>query len=153
MKEFKFQALIQESEIGRGGAYVEFPFNVQEEFGVNGRVKVTCHFEDIEYHGSLVKMGTQCHIIGITKEIRNKLGKKIGDKIEVRLYKDETERTVEVHPLLIEEFKQDKSLQEKYESLSFTKKKEIFKKLTSAKKEETLKNRLEKILSELKENI
>lgn len=150
MKEYKFEAIIQASEIGRGGAYIEFPFNVEKEFGVKGRVKVICFYENIKYQGSLVKMDTQCHIIGITKEIREKIGKNIGDKVKVCLYKDESERTVDVHPLLIQEFNRDKELQEKYEKLSYSRKKKIFDQLTSAKKEETVKRRLEKIVLELK---
>lgn len=150
MKEYKFESIIKASEIGRGGAYVEFPISVEEEFGVKGRVKVVCYFEDIEYRGSLVKMGTTCHMIGIQKKIREKLEKDIGDKIQVRLYKDEAERIVEVHPLLLIEFDKDSILKENYEKLSYSRKKEIFKSLTGAKKEETVKRRLEKIISELK---
>ncbi|NSW91902.1 MAG: DUF1905 domain-containing protein [Firmicutes bacterium] len=150
MKEYKFEAIIKASEVGSGGAYIEFPFNVEEEFGVKGRVKVICYFENMEYRGSLVKMGTQCHIIGVPKEIRNKIGKNIGDKVQIRLYKDENERIVDVHPLLVEKFKVDKTLPENYEKLSYTRKKEISRLLTSAKKEETLKSRLEKIIMDLK---
>lgn len=151
MQEYKFEAIIQASEIGSGGAYIEFPFNVEKEFSVKGRVKVICFFEDIEYRGSLVKMGTQCHIIGITKEIRNNIGKNIGDKVQIRLYKDDSERTIETHPLLIQEFNRDKALQENYEKLSYTRKKEILTKLTTTKKEETLRSRLEKIILEIKQ--
>ncbi len=149
MKEYKFETIILASKIGSGGAYIEFPFNVEKEFGVKGRVKVICFYEDIEYRGSLVKMDTQCHIIGITKKIRNKIGKNIGDKVKIRLYKDESERTIDVHPLLIQEFNRDKLLQENYKKLSYTRKKEIFNQLTNAKREETKERRLKKIILEL----
>lgn len=151
MEEYKFEAVIKASEIGSGGAYVEFPFDVAKEFGVKGRVKVVCFFEDVEYRGSLVKMGTQCHIIGITKDIRKKIGKDIGDNVQVRLYKDESERTVELHPLLEQELNQDRALKDQYEKLSYSRKKEIAELLNSAKQEQTLKRRLEKIVAELKE--
>lgn len=39
MKE-KLESIINESEIGSGGAYIEFPFDVEKEFGVKGRVKI-----------------------------------------------------------------------------------------------------------------
>lgn len=64
------------------GAYVEFPYDVKEEFG-KGRVKVTATFDGEPYEGSLVKMKTPCHIIGIRKEIRAKIGKQPGDIIKV----------------------------------------------------------------------
>ena len=150
MKEYKFDAVIKAAEIGSGGAYVEFPFDVEKEFGVKGRVPVVCYFNDIEYKGSLVKMGTTCHIVGVLKDVRKKMGKDIGDKIKVRLVKDESERTVELHPLLKASFNKDKVLKTKYEKLSYTRKKEIMVLLTGAKKEETLRSRFEKILSELK---
>lgn len=41
-------------------------------------------------------MGGPCHIIGITKDIRKKLGKDPGDIISVEVEKDEEERVVEV---------------------------------------------------------
>jgi len=93
MKEYKFKAVIKSSQIGEGGAYVEFPYDVEKEFKVKGRVPVICYFENIQYKGSLIKMGTDCHIIGIKKDIREKLNKKINDTVNVRLHKDDTERT------------------------------------------------------------
>lgn len=66
------------------GAYVEIPFDVKEEFG-KGRVPVTATFDGVEYEGSLVKMKTPCHIIGIRKEIRAKINKQPGDMIKVTL--------------------------------------------------------------------
>lgn len=62
------------------GAYIEIPFDVKAEFG-KGRVPVTATFNGESYEGSLVKMKTPCHIIGIRKEIRAKIDKQPGDII------------------------------------------------------------------------
>jgi hypothetical protein len=64
------------------GAYIEIPFDVKAEFG-KGRVPVKATFDGESYEGSLVKMKTPCHILGIKKEIRAKIGKQPGDIIEV----------------------------------------------------------------------
>jgi hypothetical protein len=72
------------------GAYIEIPFDVKEEFG-KGRVAVTATFDGELYEGSLVKMKTPCHIIGIRKEIRAKIGKQPGDTVHVTI----RERVVE----------------------------------------------------------
>lgn len=64
------------------GAYIEFPYDVRQEFG-KGRVKVSATFDGEPYEGSLVKMKTPCHIIGVRKEIRAKIGKQVGDLIKV----------------------------------------------------------------------
>ena len=66
------------------GAYVEIPFDVKTEFG-KGRVPVTATFDGEVYQGSLVRMKTPCHIIGIKKEIRAKIGKQPGDTIKVSI--------------------------------------------------------------------
>lgn len=64
------------------GAYIEFPYDVKAEFG-KGRVKVHATFDGEPYNGSLVRMQTPCHIIGLTKEIRKKIGKQPGDMVAV----------------------------------------------------------------------
>jgi len=66
------------------GAYIEIPFDVREEFG-KGRVAVIATFDGVQYLGSIVRMGTPCHIIGVRKDIREKIGKKAGDIIKVTI--------------------------------------------------------------------
>lgn len=66
------------------GAYVEIPFDVKAEFG-KGRVSVHATFDGEPYEGSLVRMKTPCHIIGIRKEIRAKIGKQPGDRVKVTI--------------------------------------------------------------------
>lgn len=82
-KTYKFNAMIKKVE-GIDGAYIEFPYDVKEEFN-KGRVKVHATFDDFPYDGSLVKMKTPCHIIGIRKDIRAKIGKQAGDVIHVTI--------------------------------------------------------------------
>jgi len=72
------------------GAYIEIPFDVKAEFD-KGRVPVTATFDGEPYEGSLVKMKTPCHILGIKKDIRAKIGKQPGDTIKVTI----KERVVE----------------------------------------------------------
>lgn len=73
------------------GAYIEIPFDVKVEFG-KGRVPVTATFDGEPYDGSLVRMKTPCHIIGIRKDIRSKIGKGPGDTIKVTLVERETKK-------------------------------------------------------------
>ena len=80
---FTFEALIiKVPDID--GAYIEVPFDVKETFG-KGRVPVHATFDGEPYDGSLVKMKTPCHILGIKKEIREKIGKQPGDVVCVTL--------------------------------------------------------------------
>lgn len=66
------------------GAYVEFPYDVRQEFG-RGRVKVRALFDGVPYDGSLVRMGTPGHIIGLRKDIRAQIGKQPGDTVRVSI--------------------------------------------------------------------
>lgn len=66
------------------GAYVEIPFDVKAVYGA-GRVPVLATFDGEAYQGSLVRMGTPCHILGIRKDIRARIGKGPGDSVKVTL--------------------------------------------------------------------
>ncbi|MDT2638667.1 DUF1905 domain-containing protein [Enterococcus dongliensis] len=88
MKEYKFEATIHASEVGKGGAYIIFPYDIRKEFN-KGRVKVQATFDDVMYQGSIVNMGVKnedgsiCYILGIRKDIRKQINKTIGDKVKV----------------------------------------------------------------------
>ena len=84
---YKFNAVIHTIP-EKGGAYIEFPYDIREEFG-KGRVKVHVTFDGIPYDGSIVNMGVKnpdgsiCYISGMLKAIREQLGKSNGDSVEV----------------------------------------------------------------------
>ena len=82
-KIYEFTAVIRKVP-DIDGAYVEIPFDVREEFG-KGRVKVHATFDGVGYDGSLVRMGTPCHILGLRKDIPARIGKQPGDTVAVRL--------------------------------------------------------------------
>ena len=82
-KIYKFIAIIKKVP-DIDGAYIEFPYDVKKEFN-KGRVFVHATFDGYPYDGSLVKMKTPCHIIGIRKDIRAAINKQPGDKIEVTI--------------------------------------------------------------------
>lgn len=70
------------------GVYIEFPYDVRAEFG-RGRVKVHAEFDGAPYDGSLVRMKTPGHIIGLRKDIRQRIGKQPGDMVHVVLWERE----------------------------------------------------------------
>ena len=86
-KTYKYRAII-EPVPDKGGAYIRFPYDIRIEFG-KGRVKAQITFDGEPYLGSIVNMGVKnedgsiCYIIGIRKEIRNKIGKQPGDEVSV----------------------------------------------------------------------
>lgn len=71
-------------------AYIMVPVDIRKEYG-KGRIKVKATFDGEPYSGSVVNMGVKdadgnvCYIIGITKALRQKIGKTFGDSVEVEL--------------------------------------------------------------------
>jgi len=149
-KKIKFTGIIRGSEVGVGGAYVLFPYDVMEAFGTKGRIPVKAIIEGEPYRGSLVKYGQPQHMFPLLKAIREKLGKSIGDTIEVTLELDQEARTIDVPNDLKKALKAEK-LDKAFERLSYTHQKEYVKWIEEAKKPETRANRIVKTIAILVE--
>lgn len=148
---YKFESVIQKHP-DKDATFIEIPFDVEETFG-SKRVKVKAKFDEVEYRGSIVKMGLPCYMIGITKAIRKEIGKEAGDSISVEIEKDEEERVVE----LPEDFKlaldKNKAAKDFYESLSYSAKRKYVQWITGAKKSETREKRISEAVIKLENSI
>ena len=84
---YRFNAVLTQNE-GMDAAFVVVPIDIRKEFG-KGRLKVNATFDGVPYSGSIVNMGLKdgegniCYIIGVTKAVRQQLGKTFGDEVEV----------------------------------------------------------------------
>ncbi len=92
-QKYQFHAVIEAGD--GGGAFVIVPFDVEKTFGKK-RVKINAIIDGEPYRGTLVRMGTPHHMLLVLKEIREKIGKTIGDEVTVELEEDLEERIVEV---------------------------------------------------------
>jgi len=153
-KKYTFQEVIQTSPKFKNSAYVNFPFSTQTEFGKKGQVKIQVLFDqNVEYRGSLAKMGGPHHILILRKDIRAALGKDIGDLVEVQLWEDLEPRIVEVPNYVRKRIEEKPSRATFYDQLSYTHQKEYIHWVTGAKKEETRERRLDKMMEMLDQNI
>jgi len=149
-KKQTFTAVIQNaSGASGGGAFVEVPFDVEKEFG-SKRPKVKALIEGIPYRGILTRMGTDCHILGIRKEIRERVGKTFGDEVKIMIEPDTEPRLIEIPADLMKELKKDKEAKALFEKLSYTHQKEYVSWITEAKKEETRQARVLKTIEMLR---
>ena len=144
----EFRAVIKQHE-SLNAAYIEPPFDVEEVLG-SKRVKVKATFDNVEYRGSVVNMGG-CYMLGLTQEIRGKIGKSFGDEVFVTLEKDTEERTVEVPEDFAAAMNSNDAAASTFISLSYTAKKEYATWITSAKREATRTERIIKAVSLLSE--
>jgi hypothetical protein len=147
-KRHEFTATIQ---AGRGGgAFVEVPFDVEATFG-NKRPQVKATIQGESFVTSLIQMGRPCHLLGVPKAVRVKLGKDCGDSIRISLVPDHTPREIVVPPDLDELFQKDPATRSFFESLSYTNRKEYVVWITEAKRPETRAARVEKTVALLRE--
>ena len=147
-KKQTFSAVIQNA--GGGGAFVEVPFDVEAFFG-SKRPKVRAMIEDVPYRGILTRMGTECHLLIILKEIRARIGKTFGDEVTITVELDTEPRVIEVPAELKKLFKAEKEAKAFFEKLSYTHQREYVNWINEAKREETRQNRIVKTIEMLKQ--
>jgi hypothetical protein len=119
-----------------GGAYVRIPFDVQKEAG-SKRPRIKATIETEVYRGSLVRIGTPFHVLGIRKEIRDKIGKDVGSQVTITVEEDLEPRVVEIPPQLENAFKKDKEARVYFNSLSYTHRREYVNFISEAKRDAT----------------
>ena len=144
-----FNALIEDA--GGGGAFVRIPFDVEQTYGKK-RVKVRADIEGETYRGSLVRMGTDCHILGIRKDIRLKIGKTIGDTVHISLQEDLEPREVEIPHDLMEALSSDPQAYSAFKKLAFSHQRESVQWIEQAKRPQTRQKRIARTLVMLKQD-
>lgn len=152
VKVYEFDALIIKHE-GIDGAYIEFPYDVNKEFGTKGQVKVNAAFDGYEYRGSLANMGYDCHILGITRAIRKAIGKNPGEMIHIILKQDIEPRVVKIPEDFSELLDENGEAKAFFETLSYTNKNEYNVWITSAKRTETREKRLKQSIEMLSKGL
>jgi hypothetical protein len=117
MKKYKFKAKIQAGE--GGGAYLVFPFDTEKEFGTKGKVPVHATLDGVPERSALFRYGPPQHLLAVRKAVREQIGKKPGDTVDVVLWKDDEIRTLEVPAEFKTRMEQEKLLPF-FEKLSYT---------------------------------
>lgn len=146
LSPIEFTAIIQQNG-AMNAAFVEFPFSTEELFHKKGQIKIKALFDNkIEYRGSLAKMKSDCHILGLTQEVRKLLGKTFGDEISVSLTENKEERVVVIADDIAIVFDENPEAKDLFDKMSYTHKKEYIRWIEEAKKPETRENRKIKMI-------
>lgn len=148
---YNFEAIIKKIS-DKDATFIEIPFDVEKEFGAR-RVKVKTKFDGIDYRGSIVNMGQDCFIIGITKAVRKQIGKDVGDTVFIEVEKDEEIREVEIPEDFKSELDKNKEALNFYNSLSYSAKRKYYQWIAGAKKETTRQKRITESVSKLESKI
>jgi hypothetical protein len=144
-----FTATIEDAG-GGGGAYVRVPFDVEKVFGVK-RLKAVATIDGEPYRGSVVRMGSEQHILIVLKGIRETIGKTIGDDVSITLREDTEPRVVDVPADMATALRSEKEARAIFDALSYTHKREYVMWIEEAKRPETRANRIIKAIAMLRE--
>lgn len=148
MPKQEFRAVIQDA--GRGGAYVDVPFDVEAVFG-RKRVPVLATIDGEPYRGSLVRMGGPAHMLLVRKDVREKIGKGPGDEVRVTVQEDDQPRVVAVPPDLQAALEGEPEARGFFERLSYSHRREYVEWILDAKRDQTRVARIEKAVRMLRE--
>ncbi len=121
-KELKNPGVVEFSapiiDPGGGGAYIEFPFDTEDLFGTRGRIPVKVHFDGQPYHGTMLRYGTEKHIIIIVKKIREAIKKQAPERVNVKVELDDKTREITVPDDVQKNLEKNQTALNKYNQLS-----------------------------------
>ena len=134
--------------IGHGNhAAIEVPDDVLKELGTNKRAPLKVTINGYTFQTTATGVDGKCMIPFALKD-REGSNTKAGDLIEVSLVLDSGRREVEMHPELTFALTAS-GLLEKFESLTYSKRKEFSRQVNEAKADETRAKRIQKVLESI----
>src|SRR4051812_29742240 len=77
--------------------WIDFPYDLKETYGVGNLVPFIATFDSrVTYRGSLAKMGGDCAMVLLRKDILAEIGKNAGEEVAVEIILDDKPRELTV---------------------------------------------------------
>ena len=146
---YRFTAVLQNA--GGGGAVVLMPDDVSEAMGGRKQFRVTGTVNGVPMKSSTFPYKGEGLWLGVHKAMREKAGLEFGDTLQFEISRDDAPRVLELAPELEAALTAEPALRDRFEALSFTRRRELADPIADAKKPETRAARLDKALSALRE--
>jgi len=146
MQRLRFEGRLEPGH--GGGAYVQLPDDVVGALG-GLRVRVRGSLQGVELHSSTMPTGKGGACLGVHKATRLAAGVEFGQLVAVELEVDEAPRQLELPPELAQALASDARLRAAFDSLSFTRRRELAESIAGAKRAETRSRRLADTLETL----
>lgn len=147
--EHRFRSVIEAAR-GPGSAVARIPPDVTTELGGLKQMRVTGTLNGTPFRSSTMPYRGAFYL-GVHKATREAAGVTIGDQVELTLVRDDSPRTLQLAPELEAAFAAEPQLRDRFDSLSFSRRRELAEPIDEAKKPETRAARLEKALVRLRE--
>lgn len=147
MPKVRFRSLLEVH--GKTATGFEVPVSAVAQLGSGKRPKVKVTIGKHTYRSTVAPM-SGCFLLPLNAENRKAAGVSGGETIEVTLELDTEERTVEIPPPLAKAMRAAAGTRAAFDSLSYTRRKELALAVTSAKQVETRERRIAKAIAELR---
>jgi len=142
----KFEAaLVRPKGIGTW-TYFVVPSTINKEFGTRARVQVRGTIDHVPYAGTLLPNGEGQHFLVVDKEIRDRIGKAAGDKVNVTVQVDTTPRSVTIPKTLQRALEGNAKANAIFSTMANSHKKVYVEWIQEAKRRETREGRISKAL-------
>lgn len=147
MGGWRFEAVL---EHGRGGgALVPLPAEIAAALGA-ARARVRGTLNGVEFRSSTMPVGGGRACLGVHKATRQAAGAEFGQPVVIEMEADDAPRQVEVPPELAAALAAAPELQDVYDRLSFSHRREYAQWVAGAKRPETRTRRVNETLNRLK---
>jgi len=133
-----------------GGAMVQVPHEAIGVLGGLKQMRVTGTLNGLDFRSSSMPGGEGRLYIGVHMATRAAAGVSYGDSVALEISRDDAPRVLELPPELEAAFRAEPVLRQRFESLSFSRRRDLAGPISDAKKPETRAARLEKALSALR---
>jgi hypothetical protein len=135
-------------QAGKTATGIKIPSEVIEKFGAGKKPAVKVTINGFTYRSTVAVMGG-AFMVGVSAENRAGANVKGGDKIDVTLELDTEERVVEVPTGFQKILNKNPLAKKQFDSLAYSRRKEIVRSINDAKTEETRQRRIDKSLNML----
>lgn len=142
-----FQAVLQGIE-NTAAALLPIPFDAHAVFGVRGRIPVRGTVNGVSFRSSIFPGRDSAfqHIV-LPRAVREAAQVQAGDRVEVTLMRDDEPRDVVLPPELAEALQANPVAQQAWEQLSYTRRTEQVRGLTSVKRPETRTRKIHQLVA------
>jgi Domain of unknown function (DUF1905)/Bacteriocin-protection, YdeI or OmpD-Associated len=149
VKPYRFTAVLQNA--GGGGAVVLMPDDVSDAMGGRRRFRVTGTVNGVPMRSSTFPYKGEGLWLGVHKATREAAGAEFGDELAFEIALEDAPRVLELAPELEAALAAEPALRDRFEALSFTRRRELADPIADAKKPETRTARLDRALAALRQ--
>lgn len=148
-ERLKFRSVVEQAQ-GPGAAVALISPEVATALGGLKQMRVFGWLNGVEFRSSTYPWRGEGLYVGLPKAAREAAGVALGDDVEIELQRDDSPRVVELARELEAALAAEPELRARFDSLSFSRRRELADPVAEAKKPETRMARLDKALERLR---